>query len=76
MPATAEQEIASRGGASAYRTKRLPNGHTLLIAVVPEAGPQGGHTVALQGPVSAKGGPSRLTKTSARRKLKARKRKR
>lgn len=75
MPATAEQEVARRGGATAYRTVRLPNGRTMLIAVVPQAGPHGGHTVALRGPVSVKGGASRLTKKRAKAKIRKARRK-
>lgn len=42
-----EAEIRKRGGAKRWRTKRV-NGY-IHIAIVPKAGPRGGHTVA--GPV-------------------------
>ena len=48
---TAEAEVKARGGAKGYRIVRLDNGTTILVAVVPKAGPRGGHTVALRGPV-------------------------
>jgi hypothetical protein len=41
-----EAEIAARGGAKRWRTIRLKGGKFLRVAVVPEAGPKGGHTVA------------------------------
>lgn len=41
-----EKEIAKRGGAVRWRTKKLPNGEIIHIAVVRKAGPKGGHTVA------------------------------
>lgn len=41
-----EAEIAARGGAKRWRTIRLKNGKFLRVAVVPKAGPKGGHTVA------------------------------
>lgn len=44
-----EAEIRKRGGAKKWRTYKLPNGKTIRIAIVPKAGPRGGHTVA--GPV-------------------------
>lgn len=47
-----EKEIASRGGAKRWRTVKLPNGKSIKVAIVPKAGPRGGHTVA--GPVHAK----------------------
>lgn len=43
-----EAKIASRGGAVRWRTKKLPNGKYVHIAVVRKAGPQGGKTVAGQ----------------------------
>jgi hypothetical protein len=46
MP-TAEER--ARGGAKRYRTVSLPGGKYLHVAIVPKAGPRGGHTVA--GPV-------------------------
>jgi hypothetical protein len=49
-----EAEIRKRGGAKRWRTKRLPNGEVLHIAVVRRAGPKGGHTVAGK-PVKPKG---------------------
>ena len=47
-----EAEIRKRGGAKRYRTKTLPGGKYEHIAIVPKAGPRGGHTVA--GPVHTK----------------------
>lgn len=44
-----EAEIRKRGGAIRWRTVKLKDGKTVRIAVVPKAGPRGGHTVA--GPV-------------------------
>ena len=41
-----EKEIARRGGALHWRSKKLPNGQVIHIAVVRKAGPRGGHTVA------------------------------
>ncbi len=41
-----EALIRKRGGAKKWRTKKLPGGKYTHIAVVPEAGPQGGHTIA------------------------------
>jgi len=49
MPTAEEQR---RGGAEKYRTVTLPNGKYVRVAVVPKAGPRGGHTVA--GPVRKK----------------------
>lgn len=49
-----EAEIKRRGGATRYRTKKLPGGKYVHIAVVPKAGPRGGHTVA--GPTHKKKG--------------------
>jgi hypothetical protein len=46
-----EKEIKKRGGAIRYRTKKL-DGKYIHIAVVPQAGPRGGHTIA--GPVHEK----------------------
>jgi hypothetical protein len=46
MP-TAEER--ARGGARKYRTITLPGGKYLHVAIVPKAGPRGGHTVA--GPI-------------------------
>lgn len=46
MPAAAEQ---ARGGAIRYRTIRVGTGRkrrTLRVAIVPKAGPRGGHTIA------------------------------
>jgi hypothetical protein len=40
-----EAEIARRGGATKWRTVKLPDGRTARIAVVRHAGPRGGHTV-------------------------------
>lgn len=43
-----EEEIKRRGGAKRYRTVKT-DGKYIHVAVVPKAGPRGGHTVA--GPV-------------------------
>ncbi len=50
-----EAQIAARGGAKRWRTIRLKNGKYIKVAIVPKAGPQGGHTVA---------GPTRTKKES------------
>ena len=52
MPASAEQKARARGGIKGYRTVTLKNGKTILVAVVPKAGPRGGHTVVLGGRVN------------------------
>lgn len=44
-----EKEIAKRGGAVRWRTKKLPNGKYVHIAIVRKPGKRGGKTVA--GPV-------------------------
>lgn len=41
-----EQEINRRGGAKKWRTVKLKNGRIIHVAIVPKAGPRGGHTVA------------------------------
>ena len=42
-----EAEIRSRGGAKRWRTEKLPGGKGYIhIAIVPKAGPRGGHTVS------------------------------
>jgi hypothetical protein len=41
-----EAEIKKRGGAMRWRTIKLPNGKYRHVAVVPKAGPHGGHTIA------------------------------
>lgn len=41
-----EREIQQRGGAKKWRTIKLKGGKYLRVAVVPKAGPKGGHTVA------------------------------
>lgn len=41
-----EAKIRARGGALRWRTKKLKNGEYIRFAVVPKAGPRGGHTVA------------------------------
>ncbi len=43
MPTAEEQ---ARGGAKRYRTITLPGGKFMHVAIVPKAGPRGGHTVA------------------------------
>jgi hypothetical protein len=40
-----EEKIRARGGAKRWRTKKLPGGEYAHIAVVPKAGPRGGHTI-------------------------------
>jgi hypothetical protein len=47
-----ETEIRRRGGVVRYRTKKLPNGKYVHIAVVRKKGKRGGKTVA--GPVRKK----------------------
>jgi hypothetical protein len=77
MPTTAEAKVRKRGGAKAYRTVRLANGKTMLVAVVPKAGPHGGHTVALGGPSSVQPTPAkRMTKKRLRSVARKRKGKR
>lgn len=44
-----EKEIKARGGAIRYRTIKLKGGRYLRLAVVPKAGPEGGHTIV--GPI-------------------------
>lgn len=44
-----EAEEKKRGGVERYRTLKLPGGKYVHIAVVPVAGPEGGHTIV--GPV-------------------------
>jgi hypothetical protein len=48
-----EQVIKERGGAVRWRTKKLPDGRYVHIAVVRRPGKNGGRTVA--GPVHTKG---------------------
>lgn len=44
-----EAVIRARGGAKRYRTVTLPGGKGYIhVAIVPKAGPRGGHTVAGQ----------------------------
>jgi len=43
MPTAEEQ---ARGGAKRYRTLSLPGGKYIHVAIVPKAGPRGGHTVS------------------------------
>lgn len=76
MPDTAEAEVAARGGATAYRTVKRGN-RTFLVAIVPQAGPRGGHTVAMAGPADPaepthEAVPLKVTKTSVRRKIRKR----
>ena len=49
-----EEVIRRRGGAVRYRTKKLPDGKYIHIAVTRKAGPHGGKTVA--GPVHTRKG--------------------
>lgn len=41
-----EAEIAARGGATKWRTVKTKDGRTIQVAIVPKAGPRGGHTIA------------------------------
>lgn len=41
-----EAQIKARGGAKRWRTIRLSNGKYIRVAIVRNAGPRGGHTVA------------------------------
>lgn len=42
-----EAKIKARGGAKRWRRKVLPGGKKYVnVAVVPKAGPRGGHTIA------------------------------
>lgn len=42
-----EALIRARGGAKRWRTEKLPGGKGYVhIAIVPKAGPRGGHTIA------------------------------
>ena len=61
-----EAEIRRRGGALRYRRQRLDHKY-INLAIVPKAGPRGGHTVA--GPVHEMKGPRR--KRRRRKKIKA-----
>jgi hypothetical protein len=74
MPSTAEQKARARG-LKGYRVVKK-DGNTFLVAVVDKAGPRGGHTIALRGPVGAKA-PAPVTRKKVsrkklRKKLKAR----
>jgi hypothetical protein len=40
-----EEKIRVRGGAKRWRTVGLPGGEYMRVAVVPKAGPRGGHTI-------------------------------
>lgn len=68
MAASAEAKARARGGIKGYRTVKLKNGKTILVAVVPKAGPRGGHTVVLRGPVEGvkAGKPAPATPAPAR----------
>jgi hypothetical protein len=66
MPQTAETEVRKRGGAKAYRTVKSGD-RTILVAIVPKAGPRGGHTVALAGPSNIR--PAQPRKKVSRKKL-------
>jgi hypothetical protein len=70
VPQTAEARVKARGGATTYRTVRRGN-RTFLVAIVPKAGPRGGHTVALAGPSSVKPKP-RTTRQKVKRVAKQR----
>jgi len=41
-----EKKIKSRGGAKKWRRKKVGKGKYINIAIVPKAGPRGGHTIA------------------------------
>lgn len=41
-----EEEIKKRGGAKRWRTKKLPDGKYVRVAVTRKKGPRGGQTVA------------------------------
>jgi hypothetical protein len=74
MPATAEAEARRRGGIKAYRTVKRGN-RTILVAIVPKAGPRGGHTVSMAGPTTVKAKPKltkKRVKSKARRRRKGR----
>lgn len=71
MPATAEQRVKARGGATTYRTVKRGS-RTFLVAIVPKAGPRGGHTVALAGPSPVKQSKPKMTKKRVRRLAKRR----
>ena len=47
-----EAKIKKRGGAKRWRTKKLPGGKYVRVAVTRKKGPRGGQTVA--GPVDKK----------------------
>jgi hypothetical protein len=53
-----ESEIKARGGAKRWRTITLEDGRIVHVAIVPKAGPRGGHTVA---------GPARTPKNASKR---------
>lgn len=44
-----EAQVSARGGAKRWRRIKLANGRYINVAIVPKAGPRGGHSVA--GPV-------------------------
>jgi hypothetical protein len=67
---TAEAEAARRGGIKGYRTVKSGD-RTFLVAIVPKAGPRGGHTVAMVGPSKVKPAPSRARKKMTKKELKA-----
>ena len=68
MPASAEATARARGGIKGYRQVKLKDGQTILVAIVPKAGPRGGHTVVLRGPVEGvkAGKPAPATSAPAR----------
>jgi len=47
MPSEKEHEAEKRGGVERWRSLKLPSGRVLHLAVTPEAGPRGGHTLAM-----------------------------
>jgi hypothetical protein len=53
-----EAEIKKRGGAKRYRTIVPKPGKYIHVAVVPKAGPRGGHTVAGDVHTKKYGGPA------------------
>jgi hypothetical protein len=73
VPASAEAEAQRRGGIKGYRTIKRGD-RTILVAIVPQAGPKGGHTVSMAGPVGSvrpKAAPSRARKKMTKKQLRA-----
>ena len=77
MPASAEATARARGGIQGYRQVKLKNGQIILVAIVPKAGPRGGHTVVLRGPVEGvKAGKPVAAKPITKKRLRERLRRR